>query len=616
MSSLSSSEQQFKGSGDMVVAVTSGAGGDTSGLGRLLEPVEVEVLLDQRLALSERSERRGRAAEVYKGVCRQQAVAVKLFTTSSPQETESLRERLAVLGMYVHPNLLLCMGCGLRGEQQMMLITELMDCDLRTLLSENPSLPLLPRLRLARDIAQGMNWLHCSDPPCLHRSLKPSNVLVSRDPLHAKLSDFGLHRHAVIKADDDSQLVTQLASQLDCLLVNSHSVTETLKPEGDDDDDDSRFEFIDPTYSAPELRASTCEHTGKSDVYSFAMVFYYTLTGHPPFAAQFSQDPSPSRLRRLVCDEGLRPELPPKLNGNLRKMLTLAWGRDPSKRPSFRQIISALELIIIDVSIRDRVGRRFWRDHFPRKAEVPWQEFQDLVSDWFLAQHHMRKSPKHEETAAVGSPAAESPGDLAAYLMHVRFLLCDHDLTGKRQQGENVVTLEQFGAMLDHFGPFGSNPTTFVEFLKRVYMVTSRAWFHGFLETRQAEELLADSPVETFLVRFSSSQRGGFTISKRGGEIKAPERVDDTSSSSSVAPVYTSQLLHLRVQHEPVSTNFELNRHSYSSLPAVILGEREALGLRLPCPGSPFVRLSESEANALILLGYMDEQNPHLGYSE
>jgi serine/threonine protein kinase len=33
-------------------------------------------------------------------------------------------------------------------------------------------------MRMAKDIALGMNWLHQNKPPIIHRDLKPANLLV------------------------------------------------------------------------------------------------------------------------------------------------------------------------------------------------------------------------------------------------------------------------------------------------------------------------------------------------------------------------------------------------------------------------------------------------------
>lgn len=46
-------------------------------------------------------------------------------------------------------------------------------------------------LPLLRDIAQGMRYLHATDPVIIHGDLKAANVLVDRN-FRGKISDFGL----------------------------------------------------------------------------------------------------------------------------------------------------------------------------------------------------------------------------------------------------------------------------------------------------------------------------------------------------------------------------------------------------------------------------------------
>jgi len=41
-------------------------------------------------------------------------------------------------------------------------------------------LAVLKTLKMGRDVAYGMNWLHLSKPPIIHRDLKPNNLLVRR----------------------------------------------------------------------------------------------------------------------------------------------------------------------------------------------------------------------------------------------------------------------------------------------------------------------------------------------------------------------------------------------------------------------------------------------------
>ena len=78
-------------------------------------------------------------------------------------------------------------------ENSVTIITELVSKgELGNLLMDkSSSLDMFLRLRMARDVAVGMNWLHSSKPvQFLHRDLKPSNLLVD-DNLRIKICDFG-----------------------------------------------------------------------------------------------------------------------------------------------------------------------------------------------------------------------------------------------------------------------------------------------------------------------------------------------------------------------------------------------------------------------------------------
>ena len=49
-------------------------------------------------------------------------------------------------------------------------------------------------LQILRDIAQGLRFLHASNPPIVHRDLKAKNILID-SRFRAKVADFGLATH-------------------------------------------------------------------------------------------------------------------------------------------------------------------------------------------------------------------------------------------------------------------------------------------------------------------------------------------------------------------------------------------------------------------------------------
>ena len=71
------------------------------------------------------------------------------------------------------------MGCVMQPGNYM-LITELMPRgSLYDVLHDKKlQLPFKRKMKMAKDAALGMNWLHCSTPVFIHRDLKTQNLLV------------------------------------------------------------------------------------------------------------------------------------------------------------------------------------------------------------------------------------------------------------------------------------------------------------------------------------------------------------------------------------------------------------------------------------------------------
>ncbi len=72
-----------------------------------------------------------------------------------------------------HPNI--CLFLGACFGPPLMLVSELLENgDLDKLLKSDADLSLFLRLRMMRDVARAMCWLHDRASPILHRDLKPA----------------------------------------------------------------------------------------------------------------------------------------------------------------------------------------------------------------------------------------------------------------------------------------------------------------------------------------------------------------------------------------------------------------------------------------------------------
>ncbi|KAL0312649.1 UNVERIFIED_CONTAM: putative serine/threonine-protein kinase SIS8 [Sesamum radiatum] len=115
-------------------------------------------------------------AVVYRGVWNGSDVAVKVYSGSQYSEQTLLdyKKEIDIMRRLRHPNVLLFMEqCAPRKKLAMGSL-------FKTLHRNNQSLDVKRRLKMAIDVARGMNYLHHRNPPIVHRDLKSSNLLVDK----------------------------------------------------------------------------------------------------------------------------------------------------------------------------------------------------------------------------------------------------------------------------------------------------------------------------------------------------------------------------------------------------------------------------------------------------
>ncbi|XP_044510478.1 serine/threonine-protein kinase CTR1-like [Mangifera indica] len=235
-------------------------------------------------------------------------VAVKVLTVQDfhdDQLKEFLRE-VAIMKRVRHPNVVLFMGAVTK-RPHLSIVTEYLPRGSLYRLMHRPAggemLDQRRRLRMALDVAKGLNYLHNLNPPILHWDLKSPNLLVDKN-WTVKVCDFGLSR---FKANT---------------FISSKSVAGT------------------PEWMAPEfLRGEPSNE--KSDVYSFGVILWELVTMKQPWSGH-----SPAQVVGAVAFQNRRLTIPPNTSPVLASLMESCWSDDPAQRPTFANIVESLKKLL------------------------------------------------------------------------------------------------------------------------------------------------------------------------------------------------------------------------------------------------------------------------------
>ena len=132
---------------------------------------------------------------VARGRFRNQQVAVKSPHPAiiNPQKLERLRREVGIMAHVRHPNLLRFIAAVFDDQTPPLIITELLDMNLRTAY-ENDHIQNPNKLLIFQDVAYALHYLHGRKEPIIHGDVSAPNVLLEALPggtWRAKLSDCG-----------------------------------------------------------------------------------------------------------------------------------------------------------------------------------------------------------------------------------------------------------------------------------------------------------------------------------------------------------------------------------------------------------------------------------------
>jgi len=305
----------------------------------------------------------GGFADVYKGRCLGEDVALKVFKIPLPSGVDSLNSwrssdarfqnlihEVFTWRQLSHSNVLPFYGVHFLEEP-----LEIRFCLVSPWMEHGNIVEFLVRrhrdgpytdttdcISLALDIANGVKYLH--GERVIHRDLKGYNILISPS-LRAYIADFGLATFT------DSGSAT----------VAGSAIMGTLK------------------WLAPELiphEVVKRHHTYASDIYAFALVCYEMFSGKVPFKnVQIDS-------LKLLLQRGERPPLPADdlsrrrgLSSEMEGVIRDCWAQEPTKRPSADKVVERLQLLRKhqdDQRPLDKIGTSFFTQLLRDQADNPF----------------------------------------------------------------------------------------------------------------------------------------------------------------------------------------------------------------------------------------------------
>lgn len=205
-------------------------------------------------------------------------------------------------------------------------------------------------LNVITEIAEGMKQLH--DKRIEHGDLKTRNILIKymndsgdfNSLTSVKVADFGL----VLTKRKSIFLVSPQARKLDMVQWKAPEYLSVLislkkledKDETSSDSDSSSEENMALIRSGVDIRRLRSYDVFAADVYSFALTCSQILTGEEPYPNSNWKE-----LVEKILNSNLRPTLLDAWPVSLKDLLQSCWDKDPSKRPTFSDIVQILQVI-------------------------------------------------------------------------------------------------------------------------------------------------------------------------------------------------------------------------------------------------------------------------------
>ncbi|HUG53181.1 MAG TPA: protein kinase [Vicinamibacteria bacterium] len=259
---------------------------------------------------------KGGMGVVYRAHDRQldEEVALKVLRPDVMKDDPTLLERfkqeIKLARRITHRNVLRTHDFGETAGTPYISMEYLEGVTLKDLIVSKGALPIGVGLRIARQMAQGLEAAHAQG--VVHRDIKPQNMLILPETGDLKVMDFGIARVSGVKKGEAAG-----ASGL----TTAGMVMGT------------------PDYMPPE-QAQGAQADFRSDVYSLAVVLFEVFTGRLPFVADTMMKVVMAHIQAVPpSPRSINPAIPPALEGVILRGLE----KDPARRyPTVTEMLKDL----------------------------------------------------------------------------------------------------------------------------------------------------------------------------------------------------------------------------------------------------------------------------------
>ncbi|KAK8695042.1 hypothetical protein V6N13_072584 [Hibiscus sabdariffa] len=234
------------------------------------------------------------------------------------KKMRQIRSEITTVGQIRHRNLLSLLAHVSRPDCHYLVYEFMKNGSLQDILHQvsegTRELDWLARLKIAKGVAAGLEYLHMSHSPrIIHRDLKPGNILLD-DDMEARIADFGL-----AKAMPDAY---------------THVTTSNLA---------GTVGYIAPEYH------QTLKFTDKCDIYSFGVILCVLVMGKLPSDEFFQHTDEMSLvkwMRNVMVSDNPSQAIDPKMIGKgfeeqmilVLKIAYFCTLDDPKERPNSKDV--------------------------------------------------------------------------------------------------------------------------------------------------------------------------------------------------------------------------------------------------------------------------------------